>query len=716
MLLLCALVAGSLNVWADTVYKLTQVTSVAAGGLYVFEQAGHVMNNSVSSSSNALQTTTSYKYSGLTGTESYVWTLETAKEGGFYLKNVSLSSSQYLKNSSSTDISFDNKSNSSKWKFDFTDGVALISNKSNSNRFLGFMNSTTYVYKAYDTSYLNSNPSPYPHAITVYRLVEVNASDFALTSAHVALSFDLYNNSGAQVIHYTTSGTGAVTVSESDYVTTSVDAEAKTITVTPKTVTPSPQTITVTQAADATYAEGSATFTVDIDDSTPIPTHAVTFSVNGTTTTSEVEEGDAITFPANPGAIDGLVFVGWTTEAINGTTDDAPSFVTSATMGTADITYYAVFANKTPGGIDVRTDILNRELTGIAEYTGYFNWSGKTFPGGSDAVYAGCSGGGYDAIQLNASTDSSTKGIISTATGGTIKKVTVQWNTRNTSGRSLNVYGSNTAYTSVSSFNSNFGTLLGSITYGTGTELEIEGSYKYIGFYATEAIYLDIISIEWEAVIPDTYFDYCTTVPTSLDVTISTADFATFSNGRATDFSGTGVRVYKAKVNGSVVKLTEIADGIVPANTGVILYKDVDQAENITVPFTTTEATINNNEMMATVNRTFIAKTRSNKFNYIMQSDGNGGIVFKMATIGGAYLAAGKAYLSTSVDASVAGSARLGVLFDENTGIKTTDNSQLGNGDSVYDLQGRNLHGQLKKGLYIVNGKKVIIRIGEQKL
>ena len=182
----------------------------------------------------------------------------------------------------------------------------------------------------------------------------LTASDLALTGAPIALNFDLYNNSSAQVINYTTSSTGAVTVSESDYVTTVVDENNKTITVTPKSlVTPSAQTITVSQAADNSYEAGAATFTVSIDDSTPIPTHTATFSVNGVTSSTDYEEGAVITFPSDPAAIDDKVFMGWVSSAIVGTTDDAPSFVSSATMGKTDVTFYAVFANKETSGGEV---------------------------------------------------------------------------------------------------------------------------------------------------------------------------------------------------------------------------------------------------------------------------------------------------------------------------------------------------------------------------
>ena len=256
------------TVKAQITYKLEQVTSVEAGGLYVFEQGGYVMINTISS--NALQTTKTYNTTGLAGTEDYVWTLETATDG-YYMKNPSLTgSSPYLRNGNSTSLAFGTKTSSSNiWSFSFTDGEALIQVVSN-NRFLGWTTTTSHVYKAYDASNLSS----YPHAIKVYQLVEEGGStladnNLALTNAPIALNFDLYNNASSQTISYTTSSTGAVTVSESEYVNCVVNNNSKTITVTPKAVTSAAQTITVNQAADDNYKSGTATFTVNITDSTP---------------------------------------------------------------------------------------------------------------------------------------------------------------------------------------------------------------------------------------------------------------------------------------------------------------------------------------------------------------------------------------------------------------------------------------------------------------
>lgn len=262
-LLLCAVASVG---WGQTTYKLEQVTEVKAGELYVFEQDNHVMINTVTSS--ALQTTNTYKKTGLTGTETYVWELKKGTKG-FYISSKAKSST-CITNSSSTGISF--SATGSNWNFTFEEGIALIQNADNSDRFLGYTTATSYAYKAYATSNLSS----YPHAIVVYKLVEEGGDtpsleDNDLSLSPTSLTFDLYNNSNAKAISYTTSSTGAVTVSASDYVTTEVNETDKTITVTPKSsVTPSAQTITVSQAADDTYAAGSATFTVTIDDSTPV--------------------------------------------------------------------------------------------------------------------------------------------------------------------------------------------------------------------------------------------------------------------------------------------------------------------------------------------------------------------------------------------------------------------------------------------------------------
>ncbi len=97
-------------------------------------------------------------------------------------------------------------------------------------------------------------------------------SDLAITNTSTALSFDLYNNAEPQVITYSTSSTGEITItpaSPTSYFSYVHDATAKTITVTPLAVTPSAQTINISQEADDNYYAGTATFTVSVANSDP---------------------------------------------------------------------------------------------------------------------------------------------------------------------------------------------------------------------------------------------------------------------------------------------------------------------------------------------------------------------------------------------------------------------------------------------------------------
>lgn len=97
-------------------------------------------------------------------------------------------------------------------------------------------------------------------------------SNLEITNASTDLTFDLYPNSTAQVISYTTSSTGAINIepaSPTSYFSYVHNADDKTITVTPLVVTPSEQTVTIRQAADDDYYAGEVSFTVSIANSAP---------------------------------------------------------------------------------------------------------------------------------------------------------------------------------------------------------------------------------------------------------------------------------------------------------------------------------------------------------------------------------------------------------------------------------------------------------------
>ena len=145
------------------------------------------------------------------------------------------------------------------------------------------------------------------------------------------------------------------------------------------------------------------------------------------------------------------------------------------------------------------TDVIDLAFTGVPATAYYAEWSGKN-GSASSAVYAGQSAGSHNSVQLRSSNNNS--GIISTTSGGKLTKVSVTWNSNTVSGRTLNVYGKNAAYTAVTDLynSSTQGTLLGTIVKGTSTELTIFGNFEYIGLRAaSDAMFFDKIEITWDS-------------------------------------------------------------------------------------------------------------------------------------------------------------------------------------------------------------------------
>ena len=185
-------------------------------------------------------------------------------------------------------------------------------------------------------------------------------------------------------------------------------------------------------------------------------------------------------------------------------------------------------------------------------------------------------------------------------------------------------------------------------------------------------------------------------------VTIGATGYATYCSPYSLDFSATDVKAYKAAVNGEgKVTLTNV--DVVPANEGVVLYCETPKTYSIPVT-DKTASDVTGNEMVGVLSRTPVAWTSGGKYNYILQSG-----VFKKASDG--YLKANRAYLSTSYNVAGAGARELQIVFDDNTtAIRTVDKNQELNANSIYDLQGRKVMNPVKGGLYIVNGKKTVIR------
>ncbi len=449
---------------------------------------------------------------------------------------------------------------------------------------------------------------------------------------------------------------------------------------------------TVTVAYTWNEVEKTTSYTITVN---ALPKHQVTWSVNGETTTKEYTMKDAITFPTNPADVDGKTFVGWVATAIDGTTTKAPTFVTEATMGDADITYYAVFATKSTTLGEV-TDVLTQTTTGITG-SNYYDFENKTAT--SDAIYAGNCAGSNGNIQLRS--NKSNSGIISTTSGGTVKKVSVDWSDGTQAKRTLNVYGSNTAYSSASDLydEKKQGTLIGTIVKGTSTELTFTDPYQYIGLRSADgAMYFPSISITWSANV-ESYTDYCTTVTavTSLTATITAAGYATWvPTENVAAPTGVSAFIVTSTSTSNVVMEELLA---IPANTPVVLK---GEAGSYTFDVCA-ESDLEANEADVTQNRLKVSDgTNAVGDGIYVLANKTKGVGFYPWTSNSS-LSAGKVYLEIS-----GGNARDFFGF----GAETTGIERLQNGADaqvVFDLQGRSVK-QPAKGLYIVNGKKVVIK------
>lgn len=130
----------------ETRYTLTEATTLTDGSLYLLEQQGYVMGNTLKS--GALSATSDYATDGLSGTEPYVWMLTTAK-GGYRLRNVA--TGKFLCNSTSTEIKLVTAANTDGVLWNSTsntDGTYTLTNAYTS-RYLGLMSESRYEYKAY---------------------------------------------------------------------------------------------------------------------------------------------------------------------------------------------------------------------------------------------------------------------------------------------------------------------------------------------------------------------------------------------------------------------------------------------------------------------------------------------------------------------------------------------------------------------------------------
>lgn len=166
--------------------------------------------------------------------------------------------------------------------------------------------------------------------------------------------------------------------------------------------------------------------------------------------------------------------------------------------------------------------------------------------------------------------------------------------------------------------------------------------------------------------------------------------YATFTTG-AEALKIEGVEAYIAKVNGSKVSLTSVTE--VPANSAVILKGAVGK---YSFPVIESAEALTGNELKA-------SDGTANGNVYVLANKTNGIGFYKLQSTD--KVPAGKAYLQIASDAP----EFLPIDGMGLTGISATlmNNEKVYN--EIFNLAGQHV-AQPAKGLYIVNGKKVIFK------
>ena len=188
-------------------------------------------------------------------------------------------------------------------------------------------------------------------------------------------------------------------------------------------------------------------------------------------------------------------------------------------------------------------------------------------------------------------------------------------------------------------------------------------------------------------------------------VSIGSTGYATFS-GATYDYAvPAGCEAFVASSFAyDVITISKIVNGIIPANTGVLLK---GAKGTYTLKAQDAAATVGTNLFKANVTASELSPTEGDYTNFILVPDGEGGV--KFAKVSGGTLGAYKAYLQLPTSSATA--RELSISFDEGetTGISAAlmNNERMNN--EVYNLAGQRV-AQPTKGLYIVNGKKYIVK------
>ena len=183
-------------------------------------------------------------------------------------------------------------------------------------------------------------------------------------------------------------------------------------------------------------------------------------------------------------------------------------------------------------------------------------------------------------------------------------------------------------------------------------------------------------------------------------VAVSAVGLATFASDNKLDFTNVpDLEAYIAKEAAGVITLKQVNK--VDAGTGVLL-RALNGTTAFGVPVTTADADDATGNMFVRGNNAAVATSEGGNYNWILSKKGE---VIGFYHANGNTVASNRAYLQTTT-----ASARISLDFDDEdvTAISNVNRETITN-NGYFNLAGQRVANPTK-GLYIVNGKKVVIK------
>jgi hypothetical protein len=251
----------------------------------------------------------------------------------------------------------------------------------------------------------------------------------------------------------------------------------------------------------------------------------------------------------------------------------------------------------------------------------------------------------------------------------------------------------------------------------TGTTNE-EGNYTInvvqdqLSYTVTvEAEGYETYSTEEEVSFGNGSVDKSITMTPIIEVTISNSTYATLYYENKEFEIPEGVEAYTVTKDGNIIHMNQLT-GHIPAGTPVVLH-----AEPGTYQLTTTDITPTTEIESDLVGSEEGGRYDESGYKYYILSWRSAeenvdevGFYFQSGSAGKwAEVRAHQAFLRVPDDNASAAGYRLS--FEEPTGIDSAKLAEANNSDAIYSISGARVNkGNLQKGIYIMNGKKVVIK------